>query len=314
MKKQLLSALVLVLPMLAACGTEVEPSAQEGERLAAYDVGAVEQEATACGAILTSWNGTNVYSNGANTGTGNSCAGYGTYGYQYQCVELVMRHFRTKWGLSWSGHAKDLLTNAPTASVDVTYNGGAVGPVAGDMIVFDKSGDLYGHVALVTGVTSTTVSIVEQNVTTSYARTLSRSGNTINSGWSGWYVKGWAHAKANGSSGGGGSTWTCANSAYNGVQYWTCDSSMTSRNKCDGSGAHLKETCGRGCFGNSVGKDDLCIQPASSWSCANSAYNGQQWWTCSGGYLYKCDSQGGVVAYCPAGCNVGALGTNDTCK
>src|SRR5215208_6030053 len=149
MKKQLLSALILVLPMLAACGTEVEPYPSEAEQLAAYDEGAVSQELAACGALLTSWNGTNVYSNGANTGTGYSCAGYGTYGYQYQCVELVMRHFKTKWGLSWSGHAKDLLANAPTAYVDVTYNGGAVGPVPGDMIVFDLSGDLYGHVALV---------------------------------------------------------------------------------------------------------------------------------------------------------------------
>lgn len=314
MKKQLVPAFLLALPLLAACGgTEVEPYPSEAERLAAYDVGSAEQPLTACGTILTSWNGTNVYSNGSNTGTGYSCAGLGTYGYQYQCVELVMRHFKTKWGLSWYGNAHDLLANAPTAYVDVYYNGGAVGPVPGDMITFDKSGDPYGHVALVTAVTSTSVSIVEQNVSTSYARTLSRSGNTINSGWTGWYVQGWAHAKANtGSSGGTG--WNCANSSYNGAQYWTCNSAYTSRNKCDGAGTPQTESCQRGCFSNSLGKDDLCIFPASSWSCANSAYNGQQWWTCSGGYLYKCDSQGGVVAYCPAGCNVGALGTNDTCK
>ena len=312
MRKQLLSAFVFVLPLLAACGGTVEEP-MPGERLAAYDVEALPQPLTACGTVLTSWNGTNVYSNGSYTGTGDSCAGQGTYGYQYQCVELVMRHFKTKWGLSWYGNAHDLLANAPTASVDVYSNGASVGPVAGDMIVFDKSGDPYGHVALVTGTTSTGVSIVEQNVSSSYARTLSRSGNTISSGWSGgWYIKGWAHAKANtGSSGGSG--WNCADSAYNGVQYWTCNSAQTSRNKCSGSTPQT-ESCGRGCFSNSVGHDDLCIQATSSWNCANSAYNGVQYWTCSGGSLYRCDSQGATVVTCAAGCNVGAVGTNDTCK
>lgn len=311
MKKFLVSCTAALAMSLVACGP-MEQESDTAEQLAAYDIHGVSQEAAACGTVLTSWNGTSVYSNGANTGTGYSCAGLGTYGYRYQCVELVMRHFKTKWGLSWYGHAKDLLTNAPTTSVDVYNNGGSVGPVPGDMIVFDKSGDPYGHVALVTAVTSTSVTIVEQNVTTSYQRTLSRSGNSVSAGWSGWYTKGWAHAKAN--TGGGSTGWNCASSAYNGVQYWTCNSSATSRNKCDSAGRHLQETCSRGCYGSPVGKDDLCISPASSWNCANSAYGGQQWWTCSGGSLYKCDSQGGTVVYCPAGCNVGALGTHDTCK
>lgn len=312
MKRYFASYGAVLAVSLVACGPmEQEPAT--AERLEAYDIHGVSQEAAACGTVLTSWNGTNVYSNGGNTGTGYSCAGVGTYGYQYQCVELVMRHFKTKWGLSWSGHAKYLLDNAPRTYVDVYSNGGAVGPVPGDMIVFDKSGDPYGHVALVTAVTSTSVTIVEQNVSTSYQRTLSRSGNTVSPGWSnGWFTKGWAHAKAN--TGGGSTGWSCADSAYNGVQYWTCNSSATSRNKCDSTGRHLQEACSRGCYGSPVGKDDLCIFGASSWSCANSAYGGQQWWTCSGGYLYKCDSQGGTVVYCPAGCNVGPLGTHDTCK
>src|SRR5262245_52734986 len=50
-----------------------------------------------CGAVLASWDGTSARSNGGSTGTGNSCAGAGTYGLQYQCVELVMRHFKTHW-------------------------------------------------------------------------------------------------------------------------------------------------------------------------------------------------------------------------
>jgi len=306
--KKLLS-LTLSALLLAACGPDMGDSEMTDGPV---NPSSLEQGVTmpACGVALQTWNGTAAYSNGVYTGTGTSCNGYGTYGYRYQCVELVMRHFKTKWGLSWYGNAHDLLANAPRTSVDVYNNGdSAHPPVPGDMIVFDDGG-AWGHVALVTAVTSSTVSIIEQNVNGTGARTLTRSGGYVYPGWSGWWTMGWAHAKANG--GGGGTSWNCANSAYAGQQYWTCSGSA--RYKCDASGNPISETCSRGCFVNSLGKDDLCIYPASGWSCANSAYGGQQWWTCSGGYVYKCDSQGGTVAYCPVGCNSGPLGTNDTCK
>jgi surface antigen len=307
---RILSLCLGALLLAVGCGTPDLDGEPTGE---AVNPSRLEQSLTmpACGTVLATFNGTSAKSNAGYTGTGNSCAGNpGVYGYEYQCVELVMRHFSTKWGLTWYGNAHDLLNNAPRTYVDVYTNGDtAHPPVPGDMIVFDDGG-AWGHVALVTAVTSTTVSVIEQNVVGSGSRTLSRSGGSVNSGWTGWWTLGWAHAKANtgGSSGG----WSCASSAYAGQQYWTCSGST--RNKCNASGTPVMETCARGCLSRNAGQDDLCIAAASSWSCANSAYAGQQYWTCSGGYLYKCDSVGGIVAYCPAGCNVGALGTNDTCK
>ena len=43
-----------------------------------------------CGTVLSSMNGIDAYSNGANQCTGYSCAGYATYGYQYQVRNTVI--------------------------------------------------------------------------------------------------------------------------------------------------------------------------------------------------------------------------------
>ncbi len=161
-------------------------------------------EMSACGTVLGSFDGTDAYSNGADTSTGNSCAGYGTYGLQYQCVELVMRHFKKHWGLSWSGNAKDLLNNAPKDDVSVYSNGdGAHPPVPGDMIVWTKG--TWGHVALVTAVHANSIEILEQNVKGTGKATLGWDGATIGARWTNWVPSGWAHAKASsGGTGGGG--------------------------------------------------------------------------------------------------------------
>jgi len=112
-----------------------------------------------------------------------------------------------------------------------------------------------------------------------------------------------------GSSGGGG--WNCANSAYNGVQYWTCSGGKLY--KCV-NGVPQTQTCSNGCQSNPVGTDDTCVSSSVNWNCANSAYNGQQYWTCSGGHLYKCTNGVPQKQTCTNGCNVNAVGTNDTCK
>ncbi|MEZ4294277.1 MAG: hypothetical protein R3B70_04820 [Polyangiaceae bacterium] len=58
-----------------------------------------------------------------------------------------------------------------------------------------------------------------------------------------------------------------------------------------------------------------CVNPSTiPWNCANSLYNGQQYWTCSGGSLYKCVTGVPQKQTCPNGCNSNPLGTNDTCK
>lgn len=195
-------ALGALCAVLVSCSGGAEP---EGD-----PTGVVSQAwtAAACGTVLASFDGTDAKSNGADTGTGNSCAGTGTYGLQYQCVELVMRHFKTHWNLRWYGNAKDLLAHAKTASYfasgspsDVTVydNGdGAHPPVAGDMIIWTTG--TYGHVALVTAVTSTKVSIIEQNVsgvTPAGKYTLGFDGKTVAGRWGQAGPAGWVHAKKN---------------------------------------------------------------------------------------------------------------------
>lgn len=169
---------------------EVNPSASENQGLSTMPP---------CGTVMAVWDGTAAKSNGPNTGTGYSCAGGGTYGLQYQCVELVMRHFKTHWGLRWYGNAKDLLNNAPKDTVSVYYNGDvAHPPVPGDMLVWTQG--TYGHVVLITNVTDSTVEFIEQNVNGSGKGVLGYANGTIATRWGSWVPKGWAHAKANGAS------------------------------------------------------------------------------------------------------------------
>ena len=166
---------------------EVNPSASQSQALGGMP---------ACGTALVTWQGTAAYSNGPDTGTGNSCAGTGSYGLQYQCVELVMRHFKKNWGLRWYANAKDILAGAPTATVDVFNNGDlAHPPVPGDMVVWPNG--TWGHVALVVAVRSNAVDIIEQNVSGDGRATLPFSNGRIGARWTTWTPSGWAHAKAN---------------------------------------------------------------------------------------------------------------------
>ena len=186
-----LSLPFIAVTLLASCGAPelgdsepVNPTAFEAESM------------PACGTGLASFDGDTAYSNGSYTGSGTSCNGHGTYGYQYQCVELVMRRFKRKWGLHWYGNAKDLLVNAPRASVDVFNNGdGAHKPVPGDMLVWTNS--TYGHVALITAVRSNAIDIIEQNVSGNGKATLGYDGKKVGVRWGSWVPAGWAHAKAN---------------------------------------------------------------------------------------------------------------------
>jgi hypothetical protein len=165
---------------------EVNPSASD----------AIRASMPPCGTALGDFDGTTAYSNGANTGTGVSCRGSGAFGLQYQCVELVMRHFQTHWGYRWRGNAQDLLNNAPRDRVDVYGNGdGAHPPVPGDLIVWQEGE--YGHTALVTGVRPGAVDILEQNVGGGARASLPYDGRTIGSRWGGWRPQGWGHARAN---------------------------------------------------------------------------------------------------------------------
>jgi hypothetical protein len=197
-----MQALGLVLAASTACVNELPGEADElTETPELVNPSGEEEQALsmpACGTTLASFDGTAAKSNGANTGTGVACAGQGglANGLQYQCVELVMRHFKRKWDLRWYGNAKTLLDNAPRSTVDVRSNGDADHPpVPGDMIVWRNGA--YGHVALVTAVTADHVDIIEQNVSGNGKARLPFRNGRIGARWNNWVPAGWAHAKAN---------------------------------------------------------------------------------------------------------------------
>jgi hypothetical protein len=207
---------------------------------------------------MGTWDGTDAYSNGEDTGTAMSCAGSGSFGEDYQCVELVMRYFQTHFNLWWDGNANQLLANAPASTVDVFYNGDTHMPVPGDLIVWND--DKYGHTALITAVSVTSITILEQNVRGAGAwATLPISEGKVHgpAGW-GWVdPEGWAHATVNGG-------WPlCMKGA--GVGDRCGDETIISRGDpstlyhCDGPGpAVLVEKCGSECLIGASGGDSVC--------------------------------------------------------
>ncbi len=192
-KRHVVVLAISLLFMAPGCGDESMEDEPPVANPSYYTLGG----SPACGTVLGSWDGTSAYSNGQNTGTGWSCAGTGAYGYQYQCVELVMRHFKQKWGVSWTvGYAKYTLDKAPSSSVETFKNGDAAHPpVPGDMLVWGDG--TYGHVALITEVTASSVKVLEQNVKGGGTATFTYDGKTVGGRWGSWHPLGWAHAKAN---------------------------------------------------------------------------------------------------------------------
>ncbi|NOU28920.1 MAG: CHAP domain-containing protein [Polyangiaceae bacterium] len=174
--------------MLAACSVAPDDAATEQN---AGALGAMP----ACGTPLQTWDGTSAFSNGWATNSDQSCDGVTNPidgGEHYQCVELVMRHFRTHYdGLFWFGDAHKLLANAPAGRTSVYYRGDASHPpVPGDMIVSTNGSP--GHVALVVGTTPSSIDIIEQNVSGNGFRSIPWNGGFVGGNFSGW-----AHANVN---------------------------------------------------------------------------------------------------------------------
>ncbi|MEI8255518.1 MAG: M23 family metallopeptidase [Deltaproteobacteria bacterium] len=74
------------------------------------------------------------------------------------------------------------------------------------------------------------------------------------------------------------------------------------------------------CCGTATCQSGTCQTPAAppptggvSWSCGDSSYAGAQYWTCSGGNIYRCQGGTPQMQTCASGCNVLAAGTDDTC-
>jgi len=109
----------------------------------------------------------------------------------------------------------------------------------------------------------------------------------------------------------GSISWSCRSSAWQGHQLWTC--SHGDLYKCDAAGP-VQKICGNGCSSRPLGTDDVCRSSTISWSCASSAWQNQQLWTCSNGDLYKCQNGVPDKVSCPNGCISNPLGINDACR
>lgn len=127
------------------------------------------------GQEIDMFKGVPVYCNGIDYeqshGTNYSSDGY-YYGNKWQCVEYVKRYYylvKDHRMPDVMGNAKDFFDpHTPQGKLNqrrglVQYrNGGEVKPQIDDLVVFTNS--KYGHVAIITSVSSDTVEIIQQNV------------------------------------------------------------------------------------------------------------------------------------------------------
>ena len=177
---------------------------------------AVTAAAQACSQVLvapSSWlggAGIAVHSNGAATGTGNSCAGLSTSnpsaqnGYGWQCVELAARLYAVKgWGRVYAdggaaaGTYRYGAEYIPEGSPNLQFrpNGSGYLPVPGDLIIEAYSSG-WGHVSVVDQTDGSSVHAVEQNATPTGRHDYTLTGSTL-SGAYGGIIRGYMHAPAN---------------------------------------------------------------------------------------------------------------------
>jgi len=131
--------------------------------------------------------GVNVYSNGADGGSG-----------YYQCVELINRFLTTRgWSPSIYGNANQLYGNASAAYFDKHPNGSGYQPVPGDIVVWGGGYGGYGHVSIVDANSGGLLTVVEENSSpTGYGTNpISPSGAIAPTAY-GYYVEGFLHARA----------------------------------------------------------------------------------------------------------------------
>lgn len=249
--------------------------------------------APSCGSTMASFNGIPAKSNGANQCTGNSCGGYGTYGSQYQCVELAQRYFGQLYGTTpiWYGNAIDLCNTYPSG-VKKTSS-----PVAGDLVVFNTG--TYGHVAVITSISGGYLYVIEQNSSPTGKNTYSMSSN----------IACYLHADKNS----GGSS--CPNAG------WYCGNDGLSKDPnsnyyCSSKGGSVTSTddCKVTCVTMPSGQNDKCTSNGScsglnGYYCGNDKVNGDA----STLYLCKNGAPSGAK-YCSNGCYVAASGYDDYCK
>lgn len=250
--------------------------------------------APACGKTMASYNGVDAYSNGPDQCTGNSCGGYTSTGYAYQCVELAQRYMHIKHGITsiWYDNANQMCDNFPSG-IKKTSN-----PAAGDLFV--RTSGTYGHVAVITSVGSSTVDVIEQNSSPTGTNTYSKSD-------AGCFLT------ASSSSG------SCHTTGY----YCGNDNLGLSANSlyyCSGSGATptLHTSCSTTCVTMPSGQDDKCDSSSSSCSSITASagyYCGDDKINGNSNTLYYClNSKLDGAVYCSSGCVTAQSGSDDYCK
>jgi surface antigen len=128
------------------------------------------------GQVLDSIDGVAVYYNGGvdHVLERNVAADGYNLGLKYQCVEFVKRYYYEQYGHKMPdsyGHAKSFFDPALADGQMNTKRGlvqfknrGATPPQTGDILVFDDSlWNPYGHVAIVFGLESDYIEIIQQN-------------------------------------------------------------------------------------------------------------------------------------------------------
>lgn len=148
--------------------------------------------------------GVNVYSNGCGDCFPSDVGSdYGSP--RWQCVNLIERFVHAEnFGPTIWGNANELYNAVRDNSSYAPYyaahaNSSGYVPVPGDIITFGQADnpDGYGHVVIVTAVTSTSVEYVEQNASAAGKGYLSLSGSTIGAYDPSLPVIGIIHAIAN---------------------------------------------------------------------------------------------------------------------
>lgn len=144
------------------------------------------------GANIGSFEDVIAYSNGADTGSWSSLEPYCQDGYEYQCVEYIRRFYRLHLGMNtsnWHANGNQFYGYGPTWGLEQHPNNGTELPVPDDILCFNSG--TYGHVAIVVSATSSTVRVIEQNVSSTNAfRNLSvTNGIVYNSTCQGWLHK-----------------------------------------------------------------------------------------------------------------------------
>lgn len=294
--------------------------------------------AASAGDPVDTWNGVTAYQYGNDCSsvyaTSGTDAHYGPPGVftdscGFQCVELAVRYFYFKAGItgSWSGvgQATDMCGTHPSGVAQTSS------PQVGDLMVFQANNAAAGtgsagHVAVITKINGDgTIGTFNQRFAEDANGFMSTAfWNTAPASAALCYL----HAvNSQPVTGGGDGTataaGTCTDAEYQaqlqgttGTSFWVCQGNT--RYICDGLHNKVIEACPGGCTAKGTKIDDQCSGSGAP-QCSSSEYagqnvNGASFWTCQGNTRYVCDGLNDkVTEQCPYGCIREGNAVDDQC-